>query len=1038
MKDRNSMKGPIAWMAGNSVAANLIMLFCLLGGMLMLNIIRQEVFPEIESDIIVVSVAYPGSSPEEIENGIILAVEDVVSGLDGIKNITSAASEGVGSIYIELVEGADRQKLLQDIKNEVDRITTFPDDILTPQIYIASRKRHVISLIISGNTDERTLHELAETSRDILLQDEDITQIDFSGVKDLEISIEVPQKNLRRYNLSIDEISTILKNKSIELPGGGIKTKGGEILLRIKERRDYGREFARTPIITTADGSIIYLEDIAKVKDGYEDSDRFALYNGKPSIRLNIYSVETQTPIQVAQAVKRRIKEINRGLPAGVKLDIQNDRSKIFEQRVNLLLKNGAIGLVLVLFILGLFLEIRLAFWIMMGIPISFIGSFLFLPVMDVSINMITLFAYIIALGIVVDDAIVIGENIYHYRQSEHSLLKASIYGARELAAPVTFSILTNIVTFLPLYFIPGIMGKIFKVIPIIVITVFLISLFESLFVLPAHLSHSRRKDFKGFTNKIHNAQEAFSRYFKQWVDNRFGPFLNFSLKHRYLTFIIALSFLFITLSYALSGRMGFGLFPRTEADFAVVSASLPYGTPIERTTEVAKRIQDGARKTIDEIGSDELLRGIFTDIGSGGSHNISIRVYLADPEIRNKIMSTNEFTKKWRSNVGDIPGIDFIKFQSDFGGPGHGSSVTVELNHRKISTLEKASAELALELQKFPNVKDIDDGFQPGKEQVDFKIKPEAESLGLSAGSIALQIRNSYYGSEVVKQQRGRNELTVRVRLPKEERITEASLENMIIKTPTGREVYLREVVELKRGRAYTIINRRNGRRVVNVTADVVPSERSSEILDSIKSTTLPDLMTKYPGLTYSFEGHQAEIRDSMSALKMGFSIAMIAIFALLAIPFRSYIQPLIVMISIPFGIIGAVIGHLITGYSLSLMSMFGIVALSGVVVNDTLVLVDMANRNIWNQGMTIPEAIYNAAIQRFRPIVLTTLTTFLGLTPMILETSRQAKFMIPMAVSLGFGILFATFITLVLVPSLYLILEDIKKRFKPFISYL
>ena len=983
MKDRNIMKGPIAWMAGNSVAANLIMLFCLLGGLLMLNVIRQEVFPEIESDIIVVSVAYPGSSPEEIEKGIILSVEDVVSGLDGIKNITSTASEGSGRINIELVEGADKQKLLQDVKNEVDRITTFPDEILTPQIYIASRKRHVISLIIYGNTDERTLHELAETSRDILLQDKDITQIDFSGVRDLEISIEVPQKNLRRYNLSIDEISRILKNKSIELPGGGIKTKGGEILLRIKERRDYGREFARTPIITTADGSIIYLEDIAEVKDGYEDSDRFALYNGKPSIRLNVYSVETQTPIQVAQAVKIKIKEINRGLPADIKLDIRNDRSKIYEQRVNLLLKNGSIGLVLVLFILGLFLEIRLAFWIMMGIPISFIGSFLFLPVMDVSINMITLFAYIIALGIVVDDAIVIGENIYHYRQSEHSLLEASIFGAKELAAPVTFSILTNIVTFLPLYFIPGMMGKIFKVIPIIVITVFLISLFESLFVLPAHLSHSKKKEYRGFTKKIHNIQAAFSHSFKLWVDNRFGPLLNYSLKHRYLTLIIALSLLFITLSYAMSGRMGFGLFPRAESDFAVATASLPYGTPIERTTEIAKRIQDAAQRTIDEIGSDELVRGIFADIGSGGSHNISVRVYLADPDIRNEIISTDEFTKRWRSNVGEIPGIDFMKFQSDFGGPGHGSSITVELNHRKISTLEKASAELALELQKFPNVKDIDDGFQPGKEQVDFKIKPEAESLGLSAGSIALQIRNSYYGSEVVKQQRGRNELTVKVRLPKEERVTEASLENMIIKTPTGKEIYLREVVELTRGRAYTVINRRNGRRVVNVTADVVPRDRSSEILDSIKSTTLPDLIRKYPGLTYSFEGHQAETRDSMGALKMGFSIAMIAIFALLAIPFRSYIQPLIVMISIPFGIIGAVMGHLITGYSLSLMSMFGIVALSGVVVNDTLVLVDMANRNIWNEGMSISKAVYNAAIQRFRPIVLTTFTTFLGLTP-------------------------------------------------------
>jgi len=1028
MSSGQRMKGPIAWMANNSVAANLIMLFCLIGGLIMMNIIRQEVFPEIESDYVIVSVAYPGSSPVEIEKGIILSVEDVVSGLEGIKKVTSTATEGSGQINIELVSGTNKQKLVQDIKNEVDRITTFPVDIEKPLIYIASRKRHVISLLIHGKVKDKVLHELAESARDRLLQDKDITQVDFSGVRGLEISIEVPQKNLRKYNLSLNDISEKLKSKSVEIPGGGIKTRGGEILLRVNERRDYGKEFARTPIITTADGSVVYLEDIAEVKDGYEDSDRYALFNGEPSIRINVYSTETQTPVQVAQAVKKKIDEINVELPTGVMLDIRNDRSKIYEQRVNLLLKNGAIGLLLVLFILGLFLEMRLAFWVMMGIPISFVGSLLFLPVLNVSINMITLFAYIIALGIVVDDAIVIGENVYHYRQSGHSVLESSILGAKELAAPVTFSILTNIVTFLPLYFIPGIMGKIFKMIPLIVITVFLISLFESIFVLPAHLGHSGKKELTGVSRKIHEFQSTFSRGFRLWVEKRFGPFLQLSLSHRYLTVVITLSLLIVTISYAASGRMGFELFPKAESDYSVMTASLPYGTPIEKTTEVMKKIARGAQKTIDEIGSDELVKGVFADVGSGGTHNISMRVYLADPDIREKIISTGGFTRKWRKNVGEIPGIDFMKFQSDFGGPGSGSSITVELNHRKISVLEKASAGLAQALEKFPIVKDIDDGFQPGKEQLDFRIKPEAESLGLSAHYIAREIRNAYYGALVVRQQRGRNELTVRVRLPKDERITEASLENMVIQTPAGKQVLLREIADFKRGRAYTVINRKNGRRVVNVSADVIPRNRSNEILAEIKSTTLPELMLKYPGLTYSFEGHQAEMRDSLDSLKTGFAIAMIAIFALLAIPFKSYTQPLIVMISIPFGITGAIVGHLITGYSLSLMSMFGIVALSGVVVNDTLVLVDMANRNISNAGMDVPAAIYNAAIQRFRPIILTTLTTFLGLTPMIMETSRQAKFMIPMAVSLGFGILFATVITLVLVPSLYLILEDLK----------
>ncbi len=1028
MSSNHKHKGPIAWMAGNAVAANLIMLFCLVGGLFMLNLVKQEVFPEIEHDLIIVSVGYPGSSPEEIERGIILSVEDAVSGLDGIKEVTSTASEGSGQVMVELIEGTDRQKLLQDVKSEVDRITTFPENAKTPQIYLASRKRHVISLILYGDIKEKVLHELAESVRDRLLQNRDITQIDFSGVKELEISIEVSQKNLRKYNLSLSDISEKLRTKSVELPGGGIKTKGGEVLLRVKERRDFGREFARTPIITTADGSVIYLEDIATVKDGYEDSDMYALYNGKPSIKVNVYAVESQTPIQVARAVKEQLGDINASLPPGVKLDIRHDRSKVFEQRMDLLLKNGAIGLLLVLFILGLFLEIRLAFWVMMGIPISFVGSLLFLPTLGVSINMITLFAYIIALGIVVDDAIVIGENIYHYRQAGNTVLDASILGAKELAAPVTFSILTNIVTFMPLYFIPGMMGKIFGAIPVIVITVFLISLFESLFVLPAHLGHSKPVERKGLRKKFHMVQSAFSHGFRGWVERRFGPFLKYSLNHRYLTLIITLGCLLVTLSYAVSGRMGFSLFPRAESDYSVVTASLPYGTPIEKTTEVMKKIAAGAEKTIKEIGSDELVRGIFTEVGNGGSHNITMRVYLADPEVREKIIGTEGFTVKWRKNTGEIAGVDYIKFQSDFGGPGSGSSVTVELQHRKIDVLEKASKYLADELKKYPIVKDVDDGFQSGKEQIDFRIKPEAESLGFSAAYIAAEIRNAFYGAEVLRQQRGRNEVTVMVRLPKKERISEYSLSNLIIKTPSGGEAYLRDVVEFKRGRAYTVVNRRNGRRVINVAADVTPRDRSNEIVSDLGSNVLPQLISRFPGLTYSFEGHQAEIRDSLNSLTVGFGIAMLAIFALLAIPFKSYSQPLIVMVSIPFGITGAILGHLLTGYSLSLMSMFGIVALSGVVVNDTLVLVDMANRYIRNAGMGIKDAIYNAAIQRFRPIVLTTLTTFLGLTPMILETSRQAKFMIPMAVSLGFGILFATIITLVLVPSLYLILEDIK----------
>ncbi len=1024
IKDR----GIIAWMVNNSVTANLIMLILLIGGILSLNIIKQEVFPEIESDTVQISVSYPGASPEEIENGIIQPVENAISGLDGIKEITSTASENSAIIYAELLSGADQRKALQNIKDEVDGITTFPGDAEDPVVKMVSRKRHVVSFILYGDVSDRVLHHTAEIIKDMLLDDEKINQVEFVGVRDYEISIEVSQENLRRYNTTLGKLSDIISSSTIEIPGGGIKTKGGEILLRVNERRDYGREFAELPVITTKNGSVIKLGEIAKIKDGYEDTDSFALYNSKPSVEIQVYSLETEKPIAVADAAKSKVEEISKILPPGLKLEVRYDRSDIFKQRIVLLLSNGAMGLVLVILVLGIFLEFRLAFWVMMGIPISFLGSLLFLPALGSSINMITLFAYIIALGIVVDDAIVIGENIYHYRQSGMSAIEASIKGARELAVPVVFSILTNIVAFLPISYIPGEMGKIFGMIPVIVITVFLISLFESIFILPAHLAHSHRTERSGIRATIHSLQQRFSTAFHRWVREKFGPFLGFTLHHRYLTLLISLSILVISVSYALSGRMGFTLFPRVESDYSRATIVMPYGTPVEKTLATAKLVVKGAEKTIAGIGSNELVKGIFTEIGSGGSHNVSIRVFLADPEIRNKIISNQEFTARWRKNVGNLTGIDTIKFQSDSGGPGSGSSLTIQLNHRDIKTLEQASTQLAYELSKFSMVQDIDDGFQNGKEQISFKTGTEAKSLGLTPQYIAREIRNAYYGKEVLSQQRGRNELKVMLRLPEKDRKNEYSIGNLVLISPSGKEVYLKDVVRFERGRAYTEINHSQGRRVIKVEADVVPREKTDEIIAELKERILPELTEKYSGLKYTFEGRQADIRESMGTLKTGFVFALIAIFTLLAIPFKSYFQPIIVMVSIPFGIIGAIIGHVMLGYPLSVISMFGIVALSGVVVNDTLVLVDMANRLVRHENISLVKAIYEAAIQRFRPIILTTLTTFFGLAPMIWETSRQAKFLIPMAISLGFGILFATLITLILVPSLYLILHDIK----------
>jgi len=561
---------------------------------------------------------------------------------------------------------------------------------------------------------------------------------------------------------------------------------------------------------------------------------------------------------------------------------------------------------------------------------------------------------------------------------------------------------------------------------------VFLISLGESLFVLPAHLAHSRRRRRSGgIAAWLHERQQRFSHGFRNWVKNRYGPFLEWTLHHRVLTVSTAVAMLIVTLSYAFSGRMGFGLFPTIESDRSEAEVVLPYGSPVEKTEKIIKRLLDGARKVIDETGHPELVEQIIADVGQGGGgHTGKMRIELAEPEIRDKIMGTQEFTDRWREAVGEVSGVEYLKFTADAGGPGsHGRVLDVQLSHRDMNVLERASKDLARVVATYPRVKDVDDGFQPGKPQLDFTVTDEGKSLGITAADIARQVRNSFYGAEAVRQQRGRNEIKIMVRLPEADRSTEQTVNDLLIRTSAGTFVPLREVAVYERGRAYTTIDRRQGRRVVEVSADVTPRSKAGEILDDIKTSVLPGLMAKYPGLSYSFEGHQADMSESMSSLYVTSAIAMLAIYAMLAIPFRSYTQPLIVMTSIPFGVVGAFVGHLIMGYDLCIPSMFGIVALAGVVVNDSLVLVDFANRRRREDGMSHHDSIVAAGIQRFRPVVLTTLTTFGGLAPMIFETSRQARFLVPMALSLGFGIVFATLITLVIVPSLYMVVGDAER---------
>ena len=1026
MRIRTSREeGLLAWMAGNHVAANLLMLLFVLGGLISATMITQEVFPEYDLDIVTVSVHYPGASPEEVEEGIVLAMEEEIRALENVERVTAVAREGSASISVELLAGVDPNKSLQDIKNSVDRITSLPDEVERPLVSLKTRRREVLRLALYGDLDERTLFDLGETIREELIDLPEVTQVELNGVRDPELAIEVSQHFLRAHNLTLRDVADTVRQGAVDVPAGGIKTPAGEILLRTIERRELASEFSDLALVSLEDGTELTLGEVADIQEGFEESDREAYYNGKRAVLIYVYRTGDQTPVEISQAVHAYMEELAPTLPPTVALTAYRDRSELYQDRMELLLTNGVIGLCLVLLTLGLFLEPRLAFWVSMGIPISIIGSFLILFFAGGSINMVSMFAFIITLGIVVDDAVVVGENIFYKRQAGLAPLQAAVEGVREMSAPVLIAVATNIIAFLPLLFVSGSTGRFFAILPAVVISVFLISLLECLYVLPAHLSYRKRQRTGGVFQFLEQVPRFCGRRLDRFVKGPFAGGLRLVLAFRYLVAAISLAILLIAYSYWDSGWIDFSFRPNIQTDSVDAEIELPYGVSMEEVREVARRVEEGGMRVVEENGGREILVGMRTDIGRRGSNTAEISITLV-PQNQRRI-TTREFSVQWRKEVGEIAGLEKLFFDY-LVGPGGSAAINVELSHPDPQTLEMAAAELAVAISQYSGVTDINDGFARGKPQVDFKILPEGRSLGLTAKDLGGQIRHAFYGAEALRQQQGRHEVKVVVRLPEAERRSLFHLERLLIRTPDGGEIPLDQAARMIRSRAYTEINRVDGRRVLNVTANVVAGKANeNKILAALQSDFLPRLLAEYGGLSYSYQGRQREKREALHDLFLGIGFTLPAIFSLLAILFRSYAQALLVMLSIPFGLVSALLGHIIMGFQLSVISIFGMIALCGVVINGGLVFMVTANR-YREKGLAVAEAAFQASVRRFRPIILTSLTTFFGLAPMIFEQSVQARFLVPMAISLGYGILFTTMIILFLMPALYVIYFDIR----------
>lgn len=1041
--DRKPVEGTrtdvIGWFIRNHVAANLLMIFLVGGGILAAATMRTELFPSVDPRMILIRTPYPGATAYEVEDGITRRIEEAVLGIEGIERITSTARENRGAVTIEAADFADMDDVLDDVETAVDQLIDFPpEDAERPIVSKVKPQPSVITLALYGDVPEITLKRRAERIQEEMLRTPELSLIDLRGDRAYEISIEISEHRLREYRMTLQEVARAVEASSVNIPAGTLASEAGDILLRVQEKGYAGSSFEDIVVRSQPDGARVRLKDIARIRDGLEDTDITARHRGHPAVFIEIKRSESEDALVVEQAVRRYLERLR--LPEGLAVDVLENETTYLKQRMNLLGRNAILGYLLVFLTLLLFLDLKLGFWTSLGIPISFLGGLLIIALFGQSFNMITLFALIVVLGIVVDDAIVIGESIYAESSDGAEGRAAAERGVRAVRAPVTIAVLTSVAAFAPLAFTSGTLGQIMRPIPIFVISILLVSLAEAFLILPAHLAAPG-----GWSRgPVAAASAAFNRLLNRFLEQAMLPALSFIVRWRYAALAAFIVILLVVGGLVRGDIVRFVFFPQIEGNRVTARLAMPVGTPFDVTRrhleDMASAARDVGRRLNEEQGqpiirSISLLGGtvfqqrnplLLSTAGGAAGHRGEIRIQLVDAEQR--AISAGEVKEQWRRAVGRIPQSDELTYHS--GIVEGGADVNMLLRHEHADILDRAAEALKDALRGMNGVTDIADSLKRGKLEYLFELTPEGEAAGLQPGDLGRQLRGGFYGYEVQRLQRERAECKVMVRYPKDERERLHHLRTMRLALPGGGRAPLDTVARIRPQHAFAEIRRVDGRRAAEVTADVNEHYTTAkDVAAAIMTDVVPGLRKQVPALEVGITGESEDRREDLQSLGRNMIIALLIIYVMLGAQLRSYSQPFVVMAIIPFGITGAVLGHGLLGYDLSFVSVFGMVALTGVVINDSVVMIDYFNRRRDEDGADVSAALRAAVRRRFRPILLTTMTTVLALLPMLLETSLQARFLIPMVVSLAFGLLFAFLVLLFLLPVLIRILEDIRR---------